>query len=461
MKFGGTSVEDAIAMEQVIAIVKTKLSQQPMVIASAMAKITNTLVECAQFAHRGQEAEALALVNDVLAKRHHEAITQLIRGSLQRKLLQDALDKYIDEIKTLIHGLAILGELSPRSLDAMASYGERLSTMLLTAAMQERSVNAELLDARQLIVTDENFTKAAPLMALCEARAKEIVLPLLKKGAVPVIQGFIGSTIGGITTTLGRGGSDYSAAIFGAVLDAEIIEIWTDVDGVLSADPQLVPQARLLKTVTFQEASELAYFGAKVLHPSTILPAIEKNIPVHVYNTKRPSSPGTHIVAHETDKDQRGAIKSIACKKGITVINIYSTRMLLAHGFLKSIFEVFDRFDTSVDLVTTSEVSVSLTIDDTRHLEKIANELEKFSTVTVEQEKAIVCLVGEQMKYTPGIAARVFGAIRDINVNMISQGASEINISLIVNESDLSATVQKLHREFFEESKGAASCTSD
>ncbi len=461
IKFGGTSLEDATAIERAIAIVETRLPQQPLVVASAMAKITDALIRCAHLAHKGQEGAALALANDALAHRHHRVVSQLIKNSWSRTLLQDALDKYIDEIRTLIHGLAILGELSPRSLAMIASYGERLSTMILTATMQERSINAELLDARHLIITNGNFTKATPLMNVCTARAHELVLPLVKKGIVPVTQGFIGATTDGVTTILGRGGSDYSAAILGAALDAEVVEIWTDVDGMLSADPKLVPQARLLETVTFQEASELAYFGAKVLHPSTILPAIEKNIPIHIYNTKRPSSAGTHIVAQEIKGDRRGAIKSIAYKKEITVINIYSTRMLLAHGFLKAIFDVFDKFETPVDLVTTSEVSVSLTIDDTRHLDDIVSELQRFSTVTVEHGKAIICVVGEGIKRTPGIAARVFGALKEINVNMISQGASEINISVIVNESDVPTAVQKLHREFFEEPQGGVSCASD
>jgi aspartate kinase len=450
MKFGGTSVQDAATMEQVISIVKSKLSNRPIVVSSAMAHVTDTLIQIAQLARERNEAQAEKLIEDALRKRHQEAIAQLIHDGTRRKLTQDALAKYLDEITALVHGLAILGELSPRSLDAMTSYGERLSTLILSAAMQEQGLNAELIDARQIIITDDNHTRAAPLMEISEARAKEILLPVVERGTVPVTQGFIGSTRDGVTSTLGRGGSDYSAALIGALINAEVIEIWTDVDGILTADPKLIPQTRLLETVTFQEASELAYFGAKVLHPSTILPAVERSIPVHVYNTKRPESPGTSIVSRESGKGQPGQIKSIAYKRGITVINVYSTRMLLAHGFLKSIFEVFDKFQTSVDLVSTSEVNVSLTIDDTRYLPAIVNELKKFSTVTVENDKAIICLVGEQMRYTPGLAARVFGAVRDLNVNMISQGASEINLSFIVNEPDVLTVVQKLHHEFFE-----------
>lgn len=449
MKFGGTSVQDAAAMQQAIAITKSKLSRRPIVVASAMAQITDTLIEAAQLARERNETQAQKLIEEVVQKRHQEAITQLIHDGSRRKSVQDSVEKYLNEIGALVHGLAILGELSPRSLDAVVSYGERLSTLILWAAMQEQGLKTELVDVRQVIITDDNFTKAIPIMDVTEAHAQEILTPVVEKGVVPITQGFIGSTREGVTTTLGRGGSDYSAALIGALLNAEVIEIWTDVDGILTADPKLVPQARLLEAVTFQEASELAYFGAKVLHPSTILPAVEKEIPVHVYNTKRPESPGTSIVSREKGKGHGGHAKSIAYKKGITIINVYSTRMLLAHGFLKSIFDVFDKYQTSVDLLSTSEVNVSLTIDDTHHLGQIVDELKKFSTVTVEGNKAIICLVGEQMRYTPGIAARVFNAIPEVNVNMISQGASEINLSFIINETDVSTVVRKLHDEFF------------
>jgi aspartate kinase len=450
MKFGGTSVQDADAMEQVVSIVKSKLSRRPIVVVSAMAQVTDTLVRCAHLASRGREFEADELIEDTLRKRHHEVIAQLLQDSLRRKLVETTIDKYLDEVKALIHGLALLGELTPRSLDAVTSYGERLSSTILSEAMRERGVNAELIDTRQIIITDEDYTKATPLMELSEARSKEILHPLLQKGAVPIAQGFIASTRDGITTTLGRGGSDYSAAIIGALLEAEVIEIWTDVDGILTADPRIVPEARVLENVTFQEASELAYFGAKVLHPSTILPAVKKNIPVHVYNTKRPESHGTHIVsAGETSEGWNGVVKCIASKNGITIINVYSTRMLLAHGFLRSIFEVFDKFETSVDIVSTSEVNVSLTIDNTSNLQSILNQLKEFSSVTFEQGKAIVCVVGEKMRDTPGIAGRVFSSIQDVNVKMISEGASEINLSFVVNETDAPRVVRQLHREFF------------
>ena len=449
MKFGGTSVQDADAIEQVTSIVKSKLDRRPVVLVSAMARVTDTLVRCAELAHEGHETEASRLIDHDLRERHHETINKLIHEDSRRQASQVVIDKYLDEVKELLHGLALLGELTPRSLASVTSRGEYLSSMIVSGAMQERGLNAELIDARQLIITDENYAKATPLMELSEARCKALVNPLLDRGSVPVTQGFIGSTSGGVTTTLGRGGSDYSAAILGALLGAEVIEIWTDVDGVLTADPRIVPDARVLDRVTFQEASELAYFGAKVLHPSTILPAVRNNIPVHVYNTKRPESPGTHIVSGDNSASSNGVVRSIASKKGITIINVYSTRMLLAHGFLKSIFEVFDEFETPVDIVSTSEVNVSLTIDNTSNLETILSQLKKFSSVTFEQNKAIVCVIGEGMRDTSGIAARVFSSIRDINVKMISQGASEINLSFLVNEADVPTAVRRLHSEFF------------
>ena len=449
MKFGGTSVQDANAIEQVTSIVRSKLSRRPVIVISAMARVTDTLVRCAELAHEGDESQAVRLIEHDLRERHHEVINKLMQESSRRKASQTTVDRYLDQVKELLHGLALLGELTPRSLASITSRGEYLSSTIISEAMQERGLNAELIDARQLITTDENYGNATPLMEVSEARCKTVVNPLLERGSVPVTQGFIGQTSDGVTTTLGRGGSDYSAAILGALLGAEVIEIWTDVDGILTADPKIVPQAHVLERVTFQEASELAYFGAKVLHPSTILPAVRSNIPVHVYNTKRPESPGTHIVSGDNYRSSNGVVKSIASKKGITIVNVYSARMLLAHGFLKSIFEVFDEFETPVDIVSTSEVNVSLTIDNTSNLQPILDKLKKFSSVTFEQNKAIVCVVGERMRDTPGIAARVFSSIRDVNVKMISQGASEINLSFLVNETEVPTVVRRLHSEFF------------
>jgi aspartate kinase len=273
------------------------------------------------------------------------------------------------------------------------------------------------------------------------------------KTQVVVMGGFIGATEDGVTTTLGRGGSDYTAAIVGAGIGAEEIQIWTDVDGMLTADPRILAGGFRVETCSFAEAAELAYFGAKVLHPATVLPAIEKNIPVRILNSLRPEVEGTLIVAEappSVSSMQTSPIRSIACKTNITLVNIVSTRMLMAHGFLRRIFEIFDRFETPVDMLATSEVSVSLTIDNTRALAAIRNEIQEFAEVSIEENHAIVCLVGENIRKIPGTAARVFTALKDINVRMVSQGASLLNISLVVGASDLGRAVESLHREFFE-----------
>ena len=259
--------------------------------------------------------------------------------------------------------------------------------------------------------------------------------------------GFIAATENGVTSTLGRGGSDFTASIVGAGIGALEIQIWTDVDGMLTSDPTILAHAYRVKHCSFAEAAELAYFGAKVLHPATVLPAIEKNIPVRILNSRRPETEGTLITA-EAPKSA-SPIRSIACKRNITLVNIVSSRMLMAHGFLRRIFEIFDRFETPVDMLATSEVSVSLTIDNTASLAAIRREIEEFADVTVEHEQSIVCLVGDNIRHTPGIAARAFGALAGVNIRMISQGASLLNISLAVAAADLRRAVESLHREFF------------
>ena len=447
MKFGGTSVEDARAMENVMKIVAKEQSRKPVVVLSAIAGATNTLLKSAHIALDGNLDSAHAELN-VMLERHVTLLENLIgdRSEVQQLIL--AIRKRLEELKTLCQGIAILGELTNRSLDAIASVGEQLSTLILSRAMAVRGFPVKLIDARSFMITDGQFASAAPDFDQIAQKAPERILPALRAGKVVVTQGFIGSTPKGITTTLGRGGSDYSAAIIGAALGAEEIQIWTDVDGVLTADPRIAPAAKKLKVISFREASELAYFGAKVLHPSTILPAVEKNIPVIVLNSKRPESTGTRIVGNPPKSN--AAVKSIASKEGITVINIQSSRMLMAYGFLSSIFSVFQRHKTAVDLVSTSEVAVSLTIDNTSNLEQIEKELREFAEVSVYEHKAIICVVGEQMRSTVGVVDRVFRALNDINVIMISQGASEINMSLVVDENSVMQAVQQLHKEFFE-----------
>lgn len=447
MKFGGTSVESARAMESVIQVVAHQRERQPLVVLSAISGATNDLVKCAYNALEGKLDDSVSVLNDLL-ERHVTIAENIIEDRPSYQQVIQFCRRRIEELRNLCQGIAILGELTNRSLDAIASVGERMSTIILSEGMKHRGFAAELVDARTFMFTDEHYGSAAPLFDRIDAKAREVFSPLLKSHKIPITQGYIGSTLKGVTTTLGRGGSDYSAAIVGAALDAEEIQIWTDVDGVLTADPRIAPKAQKLRIISFREASELAYFGAKVLHPSTILPAIRKNIPVIVLNSKRPESTGTRIVASPPKTNV--PVKSIASKNGITVINIQSTRMLMAHGFLESIFAVFNRHKTSVDLVSTSEVAVSLTIDNSEQLENIVAELKDFSEVAIYKQKAIVCIVGDQMQSTAGIADRIFRALGDINVMMISMGASEINMSLVIEESRVDDAVRRLHMEFFE-----------
>ena len=446
MKFGGTSVESAAAIERVAAIVGAREARRPVVVVSAMGKTTNKLLAIAAAAIEGNRAEYIRQIHDL--RDFHSREARPVVPLDHRAELDRTLDDHFQELTELVKGLAVLGELTPRSIDAISSYGERLSSYIVTLAFRHFGMAAEHLDSRRVILTDKRHTQAAPNFPETYARLARTV-PALAQNSVVVMGGFIGSTEGGVTTTLGRGGSDFTASIVGAGIGAEEIQIWTDVDGMLTADPTILAGGHRVKTMSFAEAAELAYFGAKVLHPATVVPAIEKNIPVLILNSRRPEVAGTRIVADNVACGN--AVKSIACKRKIALVNIHSTRMLMAHGFLRRIFEVFDRFETPVDMVATSEVSVSLTIDNFERLDAIVAELQQFSEVDTEKGQAIVCLVGENIRYTPGVARRVFGALGGVNVRMISQGASLLNLSFVVAEKDLERTVAALHGEFFAE----------
>lgn len=449
MKFGGTSVEDAKAMQNVIDIIKNEKSRKPIVVLSAIAGATNTLIKAAKIAQEGKLDEAISMLNSLL-DRHITIMENLINDRATIQQLIPSIKKRFEEIKNLCQGISILGELTNRSLDTISSVGELLSSQILSEAMRLQKIPVAWVDARNFMITDSQYSSAAPLFDIIDNKTKEILLPHLSSNTIVVTQGFIGANENGITTTLGRGGSDYSASIIGAALDAEEIQIWTDVDGVLTADPRIVQNAYKIRIISFREAAELAYFGAKVLHPSTIFPAVKKNIPVIVLNSKSPDNSGTKIIADPPKTNV--PVKSIACKRGITVINVQSLRMLMAYGFLESIFSVFNKYHTSVDLVSTSEVAVSLTIDNTSKLDKIVAELSEFAEVSILEKQGIICVVGDQMRSTAGVASQVLGALRDINIVMITQGASEINMSFVIDESQIDKAVQQLHKHFFESS---------
>jgi aspartate kinase len=445
MKFGGTSVQDAEAIDRVAAIVRQRLPERPVVVVSALAKITDQLLAMAAAAGSGKREKALELCRGA-RERHYNTASDLL-GTHAFEQIAPELEADFDGLDELLRGVVAVGELTARTTDTIAGFGERISSKIAAAAFSQRGIEAAHVDSRQCIVTDSNFGKAAPHFEETDSRLAEMVKPLLDRGRVPVMGGFIASTREGIATTLGRGGSDFSAAIVGAGLNAVRIEIWTDVDGMMTTDPNLCPGARRIKTISFEEAAELAYFGAKVLHPATLLPAIRKNIPVLILNSRNPECEGTRITA--SAPKSRNTFKAIAAKKRITVVDVVATRMLMAHGFLKSIFEVFAEHRCPVDMVSTSEVSVSLTVDSNESIAAIAADLVRLADVKYEGRKAIVCLVGENIRNTPGIAAKVFGAIGDVNVRMISQGASEINISFVIDEADVPAVVTRLHEVFF------------
>jgi aspartate kinase len=445
MKFGGTSVQDSTAIQHAAAIVKGRLAQRPVVVVSAMAKVTDQLLNMARAAGSGDRKTALSL-SRLLRERHYTTAGELLGTALFTQFHSD-LGVLFEALDELLRGIAAVGELTPRTTDHVAAFGEILSSRIVAAAFSAHGLDATMVDSRECIVTDNNHVRAAPLMDETNEQLRAKVQPLLDAKRVPVMGGFVGATKAGVTTTIGRGGSDYSAAIVGAGLGAERIEIWTDVDGMMTTDPNICPEARRIKIISFEEAAELAYFGAKVLHPATVLPAIQKNIPVYVLNSRNPSCEGTRIAARVPHC--KNSFKAIAAKKRITIIDVAAPRMLLAHGFLRAIFEAFDRHRVAVDVVSTSEVSVSLTVDSNESIPALAADLAKLADVKYEGRKAIVCLVGQNLRETPGIAARVFGELSDIKIRMISQGASEINLTFVIEEDEVPQVVRRLHKTFF------------
>jgi len=447
MKFGGTSVADAKAIRRVGGIIKSRLESSPVAVVSAVGHVTDHLVTLSEVAAKKNRVKMEEITGYILAK-HKEIIDEL--GVSQVESLQNAVQEAEDHLKSICATIMQAGDIAKYIMDELLSIGEFLSANIVSAHLKSIGIASRMADAREIMVTNSQFGKAQPMFAESVEKAKHVLLPLIEKKVVPVTQGFVGRDSYGRITTLGRGGSDYSATLFGAMLNVEKVEIWSDVDGVLTADPSLVPDAKRIRYMSFREAAELAYFGAKVLHPSTILPAVERGIPVYVLNSMRPEDFGTKIAESLGANGGSGCIvKSIAYKEDIAVIVITSTRMLMAHGFVATIFDIFNRYQTSVDLVSTSEVSVSITVDNAEKLNEIKRELIRFAQVEVQHNKAIVCLVGEQMRKTPGMPARIFSAVQDVGIHLISQGASEINISFVIDESLLPQVITRLHHEFF------------
>ena len=441
-KFGGTSVTDAPAISRLIDIVRGRLPEQPVIVVSALAGVTDALLN---LAIQPESDELLDRALGDLLDRHEQIARGLPGGN-------SALESIGAEAEALRQELHALGDrrATAAQLDAIAGRGELWSSRLVAAALTGAGMDAAWVDIRSIMVTDARFNRATPYVQVLNTRARQCLRPLWEAGKIPVTQGFIGATATGASTTLGRGGSDFTAALLGAALDASRVEIWTDVDGLMTADPRIVPSARTLKAASYEEAAELATFGAKILHPATAVPLVRAGIPIMILNSRHPDRTGTTIEP-EAVVEQVGdsPIRSISWKQAITVINIRAPRMLGTYGFLRALFEIFERHETVVDVLASGEVSISITIEDRSRLTPLLHDLEELGEVWVEEHRAIVAVVGIGLRNTPGLAGRVFNAVWPANVEVISQGCSSINMTFVVREEDGPDVVRRLHREFF------------
>jgi len=415
-------------------------------VVSAMSGVTDVLLGIASAAGSGSGTQDALTKMEQLRQRHLAVAAELAAPADQEALAAD-INSTLDQLAAVVQALAVLREVSPRTLDVIAAKGELLSSRLVAAALNAAGVDAQWVDARRAIVTTGDHTRATPLTAETGRALRATVIAALDAKRVPVLGGFVGATVEGHTTTLGRGGSDYSGALVGAGIGAREIQIWTDVDGMLTADPRVIAEPRLVPRLSFAEAAELAYFGAKVLHPSTILPAVERDIPVRILNSMRPEGTGTLITAEPSLNGT--PLTGLASKRNVIVVDITSTRMLMAYGFLRRVFEVFERFSTAVDVVTTSEVSVSVTVDDSKSIPAISEALSAFAQVSTEREMALLCAVGDRLRDEPEIAARVVSVLEEVPLRMISQAASRRNITVVLRQADLAHAMQRLHEEFF------------
>jgi aspartate kinase len=443
MKFGGTSVQDAAAVRRVCQLAGRALSERPVLVVSALAKVTDQLMNIGWAAAEGRLDTARESLQ--LLRERHDAVAASLVNREEHKRLCDEFAREFDALAPVLSRIAWEKSFTPHAQDQLLGVGESLSSKLVHAALKAEGLDAALVDARECIVTDAAHTRATPLWDDTNQRLRELLLPLLNSGRIPVMGGFVGATRDGIPTTLGRGGSDFSASIVGAGLHARRIEIWTDVDGIMTTDPALCPDAARVPRMSFDEAADLAYFGAKVLHPATLAPAMRSGVPVWVLNSRNPDCPGTEIVAHcESD----GRVKAVTSKRGVAIVDIEPVRWF-APELLREVFDVFERHQHSLDLLSASRGSLALLVSSVTALPSIAEELKGMANVRWENHKALVCLVGEQIRRRPEIASQAFRAISDIDVRMICQGASERNISFLVDESRAVEAVQRLHRSFF------------
>ena len=449
MKFGGTSVANFEAITRTIFIIGGKLDQKPVVVVSALSKVTDLLYRISDAAAAGNETETKDLLSQ-LRQRHVDLAAELLSQSVLKDEAVANVNSICDSLDSIAMAVCSLGELSDRNKAIIISKGEYLSSTIIAHAMNSKGIRTKWVDARDMMVTNKSYLKAEPDMSAIAERVPGVVLQAYEGVDAVITQGFVGVTADGEPTVLGRGGSDYSASLIGLAMDAERIEIWTDVDGVRTADPRSVKNTKYLEKISFEEAAEMAHFGAKVLHPLTIEPAVKKNIPIYVLNSMNPSGKGTAILRNELIED---GVKSVSFKENIKVINIFSTRMINTSGFLRRVFEIFSESKVSVDLISTSEANISVTVDAAQNIDSVVAQLSEFADVIVDDDKSQVSVIGKNIVRLNGMLKKTFTPLKKCNVYMISQGASFVNISFVVDREELAEVVQDLHDHLFDQTE--------
>ena len=449
MKFGGTSVANFEAITRTIFIIGGKLDQKPVVVVSALSKVTDLLYRISDAAAAGNETETKDLLSQ-LRQRHVDLAAELLSQSVLKDEAVADVNSICDSLDSIAMAVCSLGELSDRNKAIIISKGEYLSSTIIAHAMNSKGIRTRWIDARDMMVTNKSYLKAEPDMSAIVERVPGVVSQAYEGVDAVITQGFVGVTKDAEPTVLGRGGSDYSASLIGLAMDAERIEIWTDVDGVRTADPRSVKNTKYLEKISFEEAAEMAHFGAKVLHPLTIEPAVKKNIPIYVLNSMNPSGKGTAILRNELIED---GVKSVSFKENIKVINIFSTRMINTSGFLRRVFEIFSESKVSVDLISTSEANISVTVDAAQNIDSVVAQLSEFADVIVDDDKSQVSVIGKNIVRLNGMLKKTFTPLKKCNVYMISQGASFVNISFVVDREELADVVQDLHDHLFDQTE--------
>ena len=447
MKFGGTSVKNAEAVDRVSGIISARVSEQPIVVVSATGDTTDRLVEILDLIEDNKPG-AMAIA-EVIEQKHIELIEEVVTDKTQQKITFEKVEPEIDRLKDMISAMERLGDVSMRSRDAVQALGERMSAPILAGSLASRGIDAVSVDPAKVIATDSTFGAAKPNFELTAGNCQKRLVPLCGEGKVPVVGGFVGSNAKGIITTLGRGGSDLTASVIAKSVTASGLEFWKDVDGILTADPRIVPDAHPLNEITFEEAAELTFLGSGVLHPASIQPAVEAGVPVTVRNSYKKDSPGTKILKTRPPHATTTTAASIAYKKNQALINVYSTRMIGASGFLRKVFEVFDRLEISVDHIATSEVNITVTVDDGDVVDVLARELEEVATVTVTHNVSIVSVVGDALRQTAGIGAKIFTALKDINILFSTHSGATTNLSVGIENDHLTDAIKSLHTHLF------------